>query len=137
MRGHAAGVLFVVKVLIVEDDVIVGTEVVALAESWGYAASGPHTTSARALSAIETCPPDFAVLDLDLGGGDTSLPVAQALTARAIPFMLLTGHDPSEWRGADAVIAAPLLRKPLSRDSLRGLLEAIAERVPDKAGSRF
>jgi DNA-binding response OmpR family regulator len=124
-------------VLIVEDEVLVGTEVFALVESWGYAASGPHTTSARALSAIETCPPDLAVLDLDLGDGDTSVPVAQALTARAIPFILLTGHDPSEMRGMDAVIAAPLLRKPLSRECLRGLLEAIAERVPVKVGPQF
>lgn len=36
---------------------------------------------------------DLAVLDINLGGGETSYPVAEILTKRGIPFVLATGYD--------------------------------------------
>lgn len=36
---------------------------------------------------------DVAVLDINLGGGETSYPVAELLSKRGIPFVLATGYD--------------------------------------------
>lgn len=36
---------------------------------------------------------DLAVLDVNLGSGQTSYPVAEILLQRAIPFLFVTGYD--------------------------------------------
>jgi len=36
---------------------------------------------------------DAAVLDVNLGGGDTSYPVAELLASREVPFIFATGYD--------------------------------------------
>lgn len=36
---------------------------------------------------------DVAVLDVNLGGGETSYPVAEILHRRGIPFVFATGYD--------------------------------------------
>lgn len=59
---------------------------------------------------------DLAILDVNLGGGETSYPVADLLAARSIPFLFATGYsrDGLEPRFRDAV----RLQKPYSPQAL-------------------
>ena len=59
---------------------------------------------------------DFAILDLDLGGV-LSTPVAEALRAAGIPFLLATGYDAGAG-DEPAFRDVPLLRKPYSNEAI-------------------
>lgn len=47
----------------------------------------------EALEIARTEKLDFAVLDVNLGGGDTSYPVAELLEEREVPYMFATGYE--------------------------------------------
>src|SRR5688572_26378631 len=53
---------------------------------------GPVGSVAAAIEALTLCPPDVAVLDLNLNG-QSAVPIADALVERGVPFVFVTGHD--------------------------------------------
>lgn len=77
-------------------------------------------TVREALAVLDAHPTDAALLDLYLGT-ETSLPVAEELARRGIPFALATGYG-----DAPDLLAhfpdVPLLRKPHSPDQLKAVL---------------
>lgn len=110
------------RVLVVEDEVIVGLDVVqGLAEA-GFDAHGPFKSSAEALGGVEAVDPDVAVLDVNLGGDDTSEPVARRLQAEGRPFLFLTGYAASASRLLDGFPEAPRVSKPSSMQTLKEAL---------------
>jgi CheY-like chemotaxis protein len=59
---------------------------------------------------------DFAVLDVNLGGGETSYPVAELLEERNVPYMFATGYAGD---GIDPRFSArPQVQKPYAPDQL-------------------
>lgn len=58
----------------------------------GFQVVGPCSTVPRALDALASSTVDAALLDIHLGEGITSLPVAEVLTVRQIPFVFVTGY---------------------------------------------
>jgi CheY-like chemotaxis protein len=103
------------KVLIVEDDFLIAQDLQALLSAAGCTVCGTVATSAAALTFLHHELPDGALLDVNLRGSDAS-PVARALAARGVPFMLVTAYErrqlPSALRGH------PCLSKPYSAESL-------------------
>ena len=72
----------------------------------------------QAMELAQTGHYDFAVLDVNLGDGQTSYPVAQVLRQRAIPFLFVTGYDPAGIdRDFQNLVA---VRKPYVADELVG-----------------
>ena len=110
------------RVMVVEDELLIGMDLVAMLEDWGYATSGPHRSPEEALRAIEEDAPDAAILDVNLGDGKTSMPVARVLHASGRPFAFLSGYDPSRYLSGDLAVRAPHLRKPVSENALRELV---------------
>lgn len=69
---------------------------------------------------------DFAVLDVNLGGGDTSYPVADVLLGRGIPFLFATGYDAN---GLNQLYpGTPRLQKPYRAVSLIETASALVGR---------
>jgi DNA-binding NarL/FixJ family response regulator len=65
---------------------------------------GPYSTVGAALGAARSAEIDFALLDVNIAGAKV-YPVAEALQARRIPFIFLSGYgdeavpaDRPEWR---------------------------------------
>ncbi|MEM5516329.1 response regulator [Henriciella sp. AS95] len=114
------------KVLVVEDELLIGMDLVMELEDWGYDANGPHKSVAEALSEIEQFAPDVAILDVNLGNGVTSMPIAKKLKEANIPFVFLTGYDPSRFDSDGLWEAAPRLRKPIILNQLHDTLKQIA-----------
>jgi CheY-like chemotaxis protein len=82
------------RVLVVEDDYLIATELSRSLTSMGVEVIGPVPSVADALEHIETSGElDGAVLDINLGA-ERVFPVADALAKRAVPFVFLTGYDP-------------------------------------------
>lgn len=81
------------KILVVEDDYMIATDIASELEDSGAEVIGPAGTIEDALSliAIHGDQLDCAALDVDLNGR-RSFPVADALLARAVPIVLSSGY---------------------------------------------
>jgi DNA-binding response OmpR family regulator len=108
------------RVLVVEDEVMIASEVEQELNEAGFAIVGPVGSVERALEAIEAGRIDAAVLDVQLQSED-SYPVAERLQERRIPFLFITGYSSGEI--ADRYRRHACLQKPFSS---RGLLDAVA-----------
>jgi DNA-binding response OmpR family regulator len=80
-----------VRVLVVEDEFLIALEISAQLADAGYAVVGPAASVADALALVSNPGCDMALLDVNLGN-DLSAPVAAALKALSIPFVVLSGY---------------------------------------------
>lgn len=78
------------RILIVEDDVILGLDLKMTLIDAGFLTTGPITTMDAAMQIARTQQIDAAILDLHLSGQDV-YPLASILNERHIPFMFYTG----------------------------------------------
>jgi len=110
---EAAG--FRPKILVVEDEALVGLEIEGVLCGAGFDVLGPARSVAEALQLLTASCSDGAVLDIRLGH-ETSEPVAKALLARRIPFVTLSGF--SKEQRPSAFDGTPALMKPLEAELL-------------------
>lgn len=81
------------RVLVVEDEYLLADDLRQELADAGALVVGPAPSVAQALELLEAERElDAAVLDINLRG-ETVFPVADALTARGIPFLFTTGYD--------------------------------------------
>ena len=79
------------RVLIMEDDYIVGLDMVEQAKVLGLLIDGPHATLAEGQAAAKSVKPDLAILDIELTDGDV-FPLAEKLSEANIPIIFHSGH---------------------------------------------
>jgi CheY-like chemotaxis protein len=79
------------KILIVEDEYYLATEIAEQVERAGGTVLGPFPDGPASLEQLDA-DPDCAVVDINLGQGP-SFVVAEALQRRGVPFLFLTGYD--------------------------------------------
>jgi CheY-like chemotaxis protein len=110
------------RILIVEDEPLIAMDLEDLVTSVIPASVIIHASVAGALKAVEQ-PLDFAFLDIKVADGLT-IPVAEVLSARGIPFSFLSATNvdtlPSSLR------SAPFLHKPASRVAVSKALAGVA-----------
>lgn len=110
------------RVLVVEDELLVALELETMVEGMGHSVLGPAPSIERALDLLAREQPDIAVLDVNLRGKRVT-PVAEALQRRTIPFVLVTGYEQSQLE--DPILQqAPRLGKPINRGDLKVVLES-------------
>jgi CheY-like chemotaxis protein len=80
------------RILVVEDNMLIAETIVDMVESCGCAVVGPAPNLERGLSLLERETVDGALLDVNLSG-TFSFPLAAVLTERGVPFVFLTGYD--------------------------------------------
>ena len=106
------------RVLIVEDDAIIGMMMREILSEHGLFPVGPCCTVREALAAA-VGELDCAILDLNLGG-DSVYPVAASLAERSVPFAFVTGYGRES---IDPTFAhVPVLQKPVTREGLESYL---------------
>ena len=111
------------RVLVVEDELLIGLDLQATIEKAGHDVIGPVPSIRKALAAIEKDAPDAALLDANLAGV-SSLPVAEALKLRDIPFGVVSGYASLDAEG-EALRGAPRLDKPFDASEVVRLLQRI------------
>ena len=80
------------RVLLAEDEFVIAQSLSLALQDAGATILGPAATTEQALRLLErTDRVDAAVLDVNLRG-DTVYAVADALLARAVPFIFTTGY---------------------------------------------
>ena len=110
------------RILLVEDDLVIAFDLSDQIEALGHTVLTARDVPA-ALAILESGAPALALLDVNLGNGATSAPIAEALAARCIPFVLATGEEGETVPGFPD---APILRKPFGERELHDVLTRLA-----------
>ena len=109
------------RVLVVEDDCIIGSSISDELSEFGFAVIGPADNLTDAIAMAASSFLDCALIDIALGG-ESALPVAHILMDRNIPFAFMTGESES----AEATFKdIPMLLKPFTVAELRLALERV------------
>ena len=125
MQVLASKPLLGCRVLVVEDEMLLAMELESLLEEQGCAIIGPVSTVGRALSLLDNERVDVALLDLNLNG-QPAAPVAAALTAQGVPFVLVTGYGESQ-SSEPELQGAPRVDKPVDHQELVRALAHVLE----------
>jgi two-component system, response regulator PdtaR len=114
-------------VLLVEDEVLIAWDLAHRLARHGWRVLGPAATVAAALRLLgEGEPPAVALLDVNLRG-ELVTPVAEALLARGIPFVLASARDRAG-QMAEVLAGAPNVGKPTDEARLLAALARAIER---------
>jgi CheY-like chemotaxis protein len=110
------------RILVVEDEPIVAIALQDMLEDVGYEVVGPAFRLAAALTLAQSEAIDAAILDVNMGDGD-SYGVAAALGARNIPFIFATGYGRI---GLDPAFGdSAVLQKPYREAQVAAALNAL------------
>lgn len=112
------------RVLIVEDEVLLAMDYEEMLLREGCTVLGPVGRQAHALALLERERPDAAILDLNLAG-ERSTAVAEALERLGVPFVVVSGYAERTLR-EPVLRRAPRLDKPLKPPELVRMIGVIA-----------
>jgi len=113
-------------VLVVEDEFLIAMDLERMLGRHGWRVLGPAMTAAEALRLLDEELPAVALLDITLTGG-TVTPVAEALRARNVPFIVVSAYSRPELVGGNALAGAPNVGKPTDERRLLAALEQVVE----------
>ena len=109
------------RVLVVEDEALVGIMIQESLTEFGFQIVGPVCSASDAVAAAKDGQFDAAILDINLGDGSV-YQVAEILSARSVPVIFVTGYDSAS---VDARFSdAPVLQKPIERQMLQRIFVA-------------
>ena len=114
------------RVLIVEDEPVLAFALEETLVEAGFAIAGPASRLDKALAIIESGVCDAAILDTNLAGVNVG-PVAAALAARGLPFIILSGYSPDQQNSAFA--GALHLQKPCRSERI---IQALHDILPPR-----
>jgi DNA-binding LytR/AlgR family response regulator len=108
------------KILIVEDEMIIANDMKFMLTSVGYVVCGIAKTIESALKLLEDQRPDLALLDINLGKGLEGVQLSEIINERfKIPFIFCTSYsDSSTVTAAKKVQPSGYLLKPFTKDDL-------------------
>lgn len=116
------------RVLIVEDDVLVSMFLADLVEDTGFDVVGVARTAAEALELAQQHRPDIALMDANLKGGATGVSAAETLVRdQNVAIIFISGdsglaHDPA----VAALKPVAVVEKPCMPDDLTAVLHRAA-----------
>lgn len=107
-----------IKILVVEDEMIIGAKVSLFLSELGYEVAGILPRAEEALLQIEENRPDIALLDINLKGSMDGIALAQVLqTEHNIPVVFLTANsDDATFQRAKATKPYAFLAKPFKKN---------------------
>jgi DNA-binding response OmpR family regulator len=111
------------RILIVEDEPLISMMLEDFLEALDKQVAGTADNVSAALELVSAGGIDGAILDVNLRGGEQSWPVADALAAAGVPFLLATGGGDSSI--AEAHRGRPVLAKPFTMDGVERALAAL------------
>lgn len=104
------------RILLVEDEVLIALEQTLYLESVGHEVLGPAATAAEAVEMAVADPPDLALVDVHLARNSSGIDAAQQLSAQGVPCLFITSFR-DEMKG-EPIIGIGCLPKPFSESSL-------------------
>lgn len=114
------------RVLVVEDEPVVAMCLEDILDALGCVPVGPAARLSEGLELARSAALDAAILDINLGG-ERSMPIAEALRLRGIPFAFATGYGAAPEGFADQ---APLIEKPYGERDVQWALRQLLGKMP-------
>jgi len=114
------------RVLVVEDEMMVSMLIEDMLSDLGCVVIGPAARLDEAIALAESTPIDCAVLDVNLGG-QPIFPLADILRAKGAPFAFATGYGDAGLRDVDK--GSPVLQKPFRESDLARILGELRAKV--------
>ena len=112
------------RLLLVDDDYLIASELAASLQEAGVLIVGPAGNISEAAALVDgESVIDGAILDINLDG-ERVYPLAERLRARRVPFVFATGYD--DWVLPQAFGDVPRLEKPVETAALA---RALADRM--------
>lgn len=114
-----------VKILVVEDEIIIADNICDILENLGYEVLEPAINYTEAIETIENDKPDLAILDIQLAGKKDGVDLAWTIKEEYdIPFIFLTSNaDPKTIEKAKKADPPAYLVKPFNKDDLYTSIE--------------
>ena len=122
------------NIIIVEDEVLLAMELESEVEAAGHLVVGTATDSREAMAIIDAVSPQFAFVDIQLLDGATGIEVGRYLSAKAIPFVFVSGNlkrIPEDFAGALGAI-----EKPYTMNGLQNALQFLQSIVDEGHSSQ-
>jgi DNA-binding response OmpR family regulator len=117
-------------VLIVEDEWAIASMIESIVSQAGYGIAGPVGRLDEAVDLARSEPLSAALLDVDLGSGVDTFPLAAMLRKRGVPFAFVSGRSPEERDAAFATV--PWVPKPFHPEALKSTLRKLVRApMPD------
>jgi len=113
------------RVLVVEDDALIGLEIANAIHDKGMAVVGPAHSVAEAMALAKRDAVDAAILDIHLGK-EHSISVADLLSEQEVPFVFVSGYSPE--RVPPRHRSHPFISKPYSGPELIDALRSVLAR---------
>lgn len=113
------------KILIVEDEILVASDIQESLESLGYTVQGMVDTAQKAIDAVENELPDLILMDINLKGEMTGIDAARQITKEHdVPIIYLTANTDMD-TVSKAKVALPYgyISKPFTDKDLRTNIE--------------
>ncbi len=125
-----------VKILVVEDEVIIADHICDSLEELGYEPLEPAISYTEAIETIEAEKPDIAILDVQLAGKKTGIDLAKTIKEKYdFPFIFLTSNaDAATVNLAKEVMPPAYLIKPFTKDDLFSSIEIALHNFSKKIG---
>lgn len=124
-----------VKILIVEDEIIIARNLEMVLNGLEYEVTGIAGTFTEAMASLSGNPPDLVLLDLHLRGAKSGFDVAEEINQRfSMPFIFLTSYaDGDTVAKARTLNPSGYLTKPIRQKDLYATIEmALANASPRK-----
>lgn len=115
------------RILIVEDEILIAFELESLLQDEGYEPVGIAPTSREALALARELAPDLALVDIHLADGPTGVEVARGLAQSGITALFMTANAkriPDDFAGAAGVMA-----KPYTERAVRNAIQYVENRM--------
>jgi DNA-binding LytR/AlgR family response regulator len=114
-----------IKILIVEDELIIAEDLKDILEGLGYEVCGIAISAREALIFLEEKAPDLALLDIQIKGGRDGIALAEEINEQFhIPFIMLTSHaDSKTLTRVKEVHPYGYLVKPFQEKEIRATIE--------------
>lgn len=116
------------KVMIVEDELIISLSIAKMLESLGHSVIARVASAEEVFAALENQAPDLILLDIHIEGKMDGIEAAKEIKRRwGTPFAFASAYtdDATKTRAA-AVKPVAFIPKPLGLASLRGFLDSFA-----------
>lgn len=119
------------KLVIVEDEVILAMALSLMLEEWGHQVVGTADNEAGAVALVQSMRPDAVVMDIRLGRKESGLRAARRIReSQDLPIVFCTAYADSPPIQAEirAIANAHLVAKPVDEEQFEWLLRRIGER---------
>ncbi|CAZ97804.1 response regulator [Zobellia galactanivorans] len=120
-----------VRILIVEDDMIIAANISLQLGNLGYEVTGIVTRGEEAILHVRENPPDILLLDINLKGSLNGIETAKAIqTFKDIPVIFLTANtDEATFASAKKTRPKAFITKPFNKLNLQRTVELVADQI--------